>query len=109
MQWDIVLGLQNEDTLQKWALAQQGADRWKACELVIKHREGDAAHTWTLKKAYVHLLEEVEFPQEGTAGGATDTGYFTHAVIRGVLQQAEDYTGDNVMTVNPGGPEALPA
>jgi len=108
MQWDVTIGLQNDDTLAKWAMAPESADRFRRCELVINQRDGSAAHTWTLLKAYVHEYRETEFPVEGAASGATDAGNFITLAIRGTLLHPEDYDGENVMTVAPGEAEALP-
>ena len=109
MEWHVVIGLQNEDMLAKWAMAPESEDRFKRCELVINHRDGKAAHTWTLVKAHVHDYRETEFPREGVAAEASDAGNYVSMIIRGTLLHADDYTGDNVMTVTPGEAGALPS
>jgi len=107
MEWDIILGLQNDDLLAKWALAPQGPDRFKRCELVVHNRDKTQAHTWTLLKAYVHSYEEVEFPAGDAAQYPSNQPYI-RLLIRGTLLSPEDYNGQNVMTVAPGEKEALP-
>jgi hypothetical protein len=101
MQWKLKLRLQHADVLPKWAMAKQSVDRFKNCELVIKHHNDKIAHTWTLLNAYVHEYEEVEHP--GTGGEAAgEGGYHLDLIIRGQIKEAGDYTGENVMTVKPG-------
>lgn len=107
MAWDVTLRLQYEDLISKWALAKQGPDRFKRCELVIYHSNLDVAHTWTLPNAYVHNYEEVEHPGE-VGGGAGEGGYYLNVVIRGQVLEAKDYTGENVMTVAKGTERSLP-
>jgi hypothetical protein len=106
MEWDIILGLQSDDTLGKWALAPQGPDRFKRCELVIYNRDKSQAHTWTLLKAYVHEYREVEFPAGDTSHPSNQP--YIRLLIRGTLLHPGDYDGTNVMTVAPGEKEALP-
>lgn len=108
MEWDVTIGLQNDDTLARWAMAPESADRFRRCELVVNHRDGAAAHTWTLLKAYLHEYCETEFPEEGAPGNASDAGNYIRLKIRGTLLHPEDYDGENVMTVAPGEAEALP-
>ena len=109
MEWDVTIGLQNEDILALWAMAPESAERFKRCELVINHRDGAAAHTWTLLKAYIHEYRETEFPAEGVPGDASDAGNYIRMIIRGTSLTPEDYTGDNVQTVAPGEAEELPS
>lgn len=108
MEWEIIMGIQDQDMLAKWALAPQGSDRFKRCELVIYNRDKTQAHTWTMLKGYLHQYSDVEFPERGGAADTTDQGFYTKLVIRGTIPQAEDYDGVNVMTVAPGEKEGLP-
>jgi hypothetical protein len=107
MEWSLRLRLQNEDLLPKWAMAKQGDGRFKKCELVINHSNNQVAHTWTLLNAYLHKYEEVEHPGD-TADGAGEGGYYLDLLIRGHMQEAKDYTSENVMTVAKGEDRALP-
>lgn len=106
MEWDIILGLQNDDLLAKWALSPQGTDRFRRCELVVYNRDKTQAHTWTILKGYVHQYHEVEFPA-GDPGRPTNEPYI-RLLIRGTLLRPEDYDGQNVMTVAPGEKEGFP-
>ena len=107
MEWHLKLRLQNEDLLPKWALAKQSADRFKKCELIVHQNNAQIAHTWTLLNAYIHKYEEVEHP--GEIEGSGEGGFYLDLVIRGHMQEAKDYTGENVMTVAKGEERALPA
>jgi hypothetical protein len=101
MQWKLKLRLQHTDLLPKWAMAKQSVDRFKNCELVIKHSNDKIAHTWTLLNAYLHEYEEVEHPATG-GEAAGEGGYHLDLTIRGQIKEGGDYTGENVMTVKPG-------
>jgi hypothetical protein len=107
MEWDLIIRLQYDDTLPKWAMAKQGPDRFKKCELVVHNSNQQPAHTWTLLSAYTHKYEEVEFPATG-GEAAGEGGYYVNVVLRGHMQEAKDYTGENVMTVAKGEERALP-
>lgn len=101
MEWDVLLRLQHEDFLPKWALAKQSADRWKRCELVVNHSNGQVAHKWTLLNAYVHNFEEVEHPGD-TGPLSGEGGYYVHLVIQGSMPENVDYSGENVMQIAAG-------
>ena len=101
MEWNLRIRLQHEDTIPKWALAKQSADRFKKCELVIKNRTDEEAHTWTLLNAFVASYDEVEHPATD-ASGSHEGGYFLDLTLRGHMQEALNYTGDNIMQVKAG-------
>jgi hypothetical protein len=107
MQWTLTLRLQSDDSIPKWALAKQSADRFKKCELIVYNNNLQPAHTWTLLNAYVASYEEVEHPGDVNAG-AGEGGFFLDLVVRGAMLESKDYTGDNVMTVAKGEERKLP-
>lgn len=108
MQWDLKLRNQFDDVLPKWAMAKQGDDRFKKCELVINHANNQKAHTYTLLSGYVASYDEIEFPGSLDANNH-EGGYYLHLVIRGHQSEAKDYTGENVMTVAKGEERKFPS
>lgn len=107
MEWDLTLRLQSDDMIPKWALAKQSTDRFKKTELIIYNNNLQPAHTWTLLNAFVAKYEEVEHP--GADGsGAGEGGFFLSLLIRGVVPEGKDYTGENILTVAKGEDRKLP-
>lgn len=105
MQFTVTLPLDHDVMVAHWALAPQGPKRFKTVELQTLDRSHTVKKMWTLQKAYVHSYIEKEYPEGSTNG--TDQGNFVEVVIRGVMiQNNVDYTGDNILAVQPGEPEA---
>lgn len=104
MQFTVTMPLDHETMIAQWALAPQGPKRFKTVELQTLDRSRTVKKMWTLHKAYVHSYVEKEYPEGSTNG--TDQGNFVEIVIRGVMiQNNVDYTGDNILAVQPGEPE----
>ena len=104
MQFTVTLPLDHETQIALWALAPQGPKRFKTVELQTLDRSKTVKKTWTLQKSYVHSYVEKEFPEGSTNG--TDQGNFVEVVIRGVMvQNNQDYSGDNILAVAAGEPE----
>src|SRR5262249_6160601 len=100
-QFVIELPLDKQTMFAEWALAPVGKARWKKVELKTRDIDENPIHTWTLKKAYVHSLREIEFG-EGS-GSATDQGNYFTVVLRGVLEKTGvAHDGKNVLEVAKG-------
>lgn len=108
LEWNITLRLQHDDMLSKWAMAPQGPERFKKCELIIYQSNKQVAHTWTLLNAYIHEYDEIEHPDSALTDSSGEGGYLLNLVIRGLMLEGKDYTGDNVMTVGKGEARSLP-
>lgn len=105
MQFTITMPLDHDVVIAQWALAPQGPKRFKTVELQTLDRSKTPKKIWTIHKGYVHSYIEKEYPEGSTNG--TDQGNFVEVVIRGVMiQNNVDYTGDNILAVQPGEPEA---
>ena len=105
MQFTVTLPLDHDVMVAQWALAPQGPKRFKTVELQTLDRSHTVKKNWTMQKSYVHSYIEKEYPEGSTNG--TDQGNFVEVIIRGVMiQNNVDYTGDNILAVQPGEPEA---
>ena len=105
MQFVIEIPTDQTTLLQDWALAPQGPKRWKTVVLETLDRSHDVNHNWTLHKAYIHSMDEVEFSPG--SGSDTDQGTFVRIVVRGTLLHTNvDYDGKNILEVKTGKAEA---
>ena len=105
MQFVLEIPTDQTTLLQDWALAPIGPKRWKTVVLETLDRSNDVNHNWTLHKAYVHSMEEVEFSPN--SGSATDQGTYVKVVVRGILLHTNlAYDGKNVLEVKAGKAEA---
>jgi hypothetical protein len=107
-QFVINVPLDHDTTIAEWALAPHGPKRWKTVELQTLDRSDKVNHTWTLHKAYVHSMREVEFAPQ--SGEDNVIGNSLEIVVRGVLLHNNvAYDGKNILTVAAGEAEPEPS
>jgi len=89
--------IEPDGMIAQWALAPNGPQRYKSVSLTIRGLRRRISHTWTIPRAYIQSLKEVE---DNKQGAQHETFY--HVALRGtVVQDNAVYDGSNLAQVKP--------